>query len=180
MTLRILSPAKVNLFLYVLGRRPDGYHDLFSLMCRIGLYDEIILNPTSAGISLTCSDPALPVDDGNLALRAARLAVSPMPGWEVLEQAALAHLTFSKFLVWRDLEDNAAHLLQSAVVQHIARGVPTPFPNPVAPTPPELLDDAVGTGARPRCQGHGHTSRARSLPPGSAGSGRGFEPRRGV
>ena len=72
MTLRILSPAKVNLFLYVLGRRPDGYHDLFSLMCRIGLYDEIILNPTSADISLACSDPALPVDDGNLALRAAR------------------------------------------------------------------------------------------------------------
>jgi 4-diphosphocytidyl-2-C-methyl-D-erythritol kinase len=72
MTLRILSPAKVNLFLYVLGRRPDGYHDLVSLMCRVGLYDEIILNPTSAEICLTCSDPALPVDDGNLALRAAR------------------------------------------------------------------------------------------------------------
>lgn len=72
MTLRILSPAKVNLFLYVLGRRPDGYHDLFSLMCRIGLYDEILLNPTSAEITLTCSDLALPVDDGNLALRAAR------------------------------------------------------------------------------------------------------------
>jgi len=72
MALRILSPAKVNLFLRVLGRRPDGYHDLFSLMCRIGLYDEILLNPTSADITLTCSDPALPVDDGNLALRAAR------------------------------------------------------------------------------------------------------------
>jgi len=72
MALRILSPAKVNLFLCVLGRRPDGYHDLFSLMCRIGLYDEILLNPTSADITLTCSDPALPVDDGNLALRAAR------------------------------------------------------------------------------------------------------------
>lgn len=72
MTLRILSPAKVNLFLYVLGRRPDGYHDLFSLMCRIGLYDEIFLDPTTADITLTCSDPALPLDDGNLALRAAR------------------------------------------------------------------------------------------------------------
>jgi 4-diphosphocytidyl-2-C-methyl-D-erythritol kinase len=72
MTLRILSPAKINLFLYVLGRRPDGYHDLASLMCRIDLYDEIILNPASAEMSLTCSDPALPVDDRNLALRAAR------------------------------------------------------------------------------------------------------------
>jgi len=72
MTLRVLSPAKVNLFLCVLGRRPDGYHDLFSLMCRIGLYDEILLSPTSEGATLTCSDHALPVDDGNLALRAAR------------------------------------------------------------------------------------------------------------
>jgi 4-diphosphocytidyl-2-C-methyl-D-erythritol kinase len=72
MALRILSPAKVNLFLCVLGRRPDGYHDLFSLMCRIGLYDELLLDPTPEGTTLTCSDPALPVDDGNLALRAAR------------------------------------------------------------------------------------------------------------
>ena len=72
MTLRILSPAKVNLFLCVLGRRPDGYHDLFSLMCRIGLYDEVVLDPAPEDTTLTCSDPTLPVDDGNLALRAAR------------------------------------------------------------------------------------------------------------
>ena len=72
MTLRILSPAKVNLFLCVLGRRPDGYHDLFSLMCRIGLYDEVVLDPAPEDTTLTCSDPALPVDDGSLALRAAR------------------------------------------------------------------------------------------------------------
>ena len=72
MTLQVLSPAKVNLFLYVLRRRADGYHDLFSLMCRIGLYDEILLNPVSATITLQCSDPCLPVDEGNLAVRAAR------------------------------------------------------------------------------------------------------------
>jgi 4-diphosphocytidyl-2-C-methyl-D-erythritol kinase len=72
MTLQVLSPAKVNLFLYVLRRRADGYHDLFSLMCRISLYDEILLNPASAAIGLRCSDPSLPVDDGNLAVRAAR------------------------------------------------------------------------------------------------------------
>jgi 4-diphosphocytidyl-2-C-methyl-D-erythritol kinase len=72
MTIQVLSPAKVNLFLYVLRRRADGYHDLFSLMCRIGLYDEILLNPAAAAITLQCSDPSLPVDDGNLAVRAAR------------------------------------------------------------------------------------------------------------
>lgn len=72
MILQVLSPAKVNLFLYVLRRRADGYHDLFSLMCRIGLYDEILLNTASATIVLKCSDPSLPVDDRNLAVRAAR------------------------------------------------------------------------------------------------------------
>ena len=41
--LHILSPAKINLFLHVLRRRPDGYHDLFSLMCPIGLYDRILI-----------------------------------------------------------------------------------------------------------------------------------------
>jgi len=72
MTLQVLSPAKINLFLYVLRRRTDGYHDLFSLMCRIGLYDEILLDPASATITLQCSDPSLPLDDGNLAVRAAQ------------------------------------------------------------------------------------------------------------
>jgi 4-diphosphocytidyl-2-C-methyl-D-erythritol kinase len=72
MSLRVLCPAKVNLFLYVLRRRADGYHDLFSLMCRIGRYDEIILDPASAGIDLRCSEPSLPLDDGNLAVRAAQ------------------------------------------------------------------------------------------------------------
>lgn len=72
MSLLILSPAKINLFLQVTGKRPDGYHDLFSLMCRVSLYDEVILNPSSGGISLSCSDPFLPADETNLAFRAAR------------------------------------------------------------------------------------------------------------
>lgn len=70
--LTILSPAKINLFLRVLRRRTDGYHDLFSLMCRIGLYDRIDLSAGGGAIRLECSDPALPADEGNLAFRAAR------------------------------------------------------------------------------------------------------------
>jgi len=71
-TLHILSPAKVNLFLHVRRRRPDGYHDLFTLMCRVGLYDHIELSSGGGAIRLDCSDPALPTDEGNLALRAAQ------------------------------------------------------------------------------------------------------------
>jgi 4-diphosphocytidyl-2-C-methyl-D-erythritol kinase len=72
MSLLILSPAKINLFLHVTGRRPDGYHDLLSLMCRVGLYDEVLLRRSSGALTLSCSDPSLPCDETNLALRAAR------------------------------------------------------------------------------------------------------------
>ena len=44
------APAKVNLFLKILGKRPDGYHNLQSLMCPLGLSDRITLSPLSDGI----------------------------------------------------------------------------------------------------------------------------------
>ena len=40
-TITLKAPAKINLFLSVLGRRPDGYHDLEMLMQMVGLYDEV-------------------------------------------------------------------------------------------------------------------------------------------
>ena len=72
--MKILSPAKINLFLHVRGKRPDGYHELFSLMCRVTLFDEISLQ-IGAGktIEIDCSHPDVPADDTNLAHRAAYL-----------------------------------------------------------------------------------------------------------
>ena len=43
------SPAKVNLYLRVLRKREDGYHDILSLMQRISLCDEMIFAPTGGG-----------------------------------------------------------------------------------------------------------------------------------
>jgi 4-diphosphocytidyl-2-C-methyl-D-erythritol kinase len=72
--MKILSPAKINLFLHVCGKRPDGYHELFSLMCRITLFDEILLQIGSGKkIEIHCSHPDVPADDTNLAHRAACL-----------------------------------------------------------------------------------------------------------
>ena len=69
--------AKINLFLDVTGRRPDGYHTLHSCMQTVGLSDTVsaeILPPKDGrSIRLTCSDPALPCDGKNLAWRAAAL-----------------------------------------------------------------------------------------------------------
>jgi 4-diphosphocytidyl-2-C-methyl-D-erythritol kinase len=67
------SPAKINLFLAVTGRRPDGYHELATLMACIDLYDRITLRLSGGDIQLTCPTPGIPQDESNLAFRAARL-----------------------------------------------------------------------------------------------------------
>jgi len=71
--MKILSPAKINLFLQVTGKRPDGYHELFSLMCCVSLYDVIYLNFGTEQIEIESSHPLLPVDETNLAFQAAAL-----------------------------------------------------------------------------------------------------------
>ena len=69
--MKILSPAKINLFLQVTGKRPDGYHELFSLMCCVDLCDTISLQFGLKGIRIESSHPQVPLDDTNLAHRAA-------------------------------------------------------------------------------------------------------------
>lgn len=71
---RVRTPAKVNLFLEVMSRRPDGYHDLATLMLTVGLFDSLVLRETSSGeVSLTCDVPGLSTGPDNLVQRAARL-----------------------------------------------------------------------------------------------------------
>ena len=70
----VKSPAKINLFLHVTGKRPDGYHDLLSLMCRITLYDHLeVTSSDRPGIHVRCTDRDVPADSTNLAYRAADL-----------------------------------------------------------------------------------------------------------
>ena len=77
--MRILSPAKINLFLQVIGKRPDGYHELFSLMCCITLFDEILLEfGGDENIEIHCSHPNVPADETNLAYRAAEMFLNRM------------------------------------------------------------------------------------------------------
>lgn len=69
----LLSPAKINLFLKVTGKRPDGYHTLTSLICPIGLFDSITIAFGTPEIRVYCSNPDIPQDHQNLAHKAARL-----------------------------------------------------------------------------------------------------------
>lgn len=65
--------AKVNLTLAVGEKRPDGYHEVVSVMQRVSLCDTLTAEQTREGITLTCSNPALPSGEENLAHRAASL-----------------------------------------------------------------------------------------------------------
>lgn len=70
--LTLISPAKINLFLRILRRRPDGYHDLASLFQAISLHDTIHYT-LSEQDELICNHPGIPTDSSNLVLKAAHL-----------------------------------------------------------------------------------------------------------
>jgi 4-diphosphocytidyl-2-C-methyl-D-erythritol kinase len=65
------SHCKVNLLLNILGKRPDGFHELETVMQPVGLCDELTFEPASSGVALTCNEPGLPTDETNLVHRAA-------------------------------------------------------------------------------------------------------------
>ena len=69
--LSVWAPAKINLFLRVIGRRPDGYHDIETRMQKLGLSDHLCIIPQNEGISLSCPGIDLPEDETNLAFKAA-------------------------------------------------------------------------------------------------------------
>jgi 4-diphosphocytidyl-2-C-methyl-D-erythritol kinase len=71
--LRYRPCAKVNLGLEVLGTRPDGYHEVRTVLQSIALHDLLEVNPAPGDISFTCTDPAIPAGEENLVMKAARL-----------------------------------------------------------------------------------------------------------
>lgn len=72
--MEILAPAKINLTLRVMDKRLDGFHEIESLVQKVDLFDRITLEGTEDGrISLSCDDPDIPDDSGNLAYQAAAL-----------------------------------------------------------------------------------------------------------
>ena len=66
------APAKINIFLRVLGKRADNYHDIASLMQKITLYDELSFSLRPQAIILICPDSDLPITADNLVFRAAQ------------------------------------------------------------------------------------------------------------
>jgi len=71
--MQVSAPAKINLFLKVLRRRRDGFHEIETFISPISLCDQIKIdkNKRGQGISFRCDDPSVPRGSENLAVRAA-------------------------------------------------------------------------------------------------------------
>jgi 4-diphosphocytidyl-2-C-methyl-D-erythritol kinase len=70
----VWAPAKVNLFLEVLGKRDDGYHELETLLVAVSLYDSLVFQEEPSGaIAFRCDDAAIPQGRENLVVRSALL-----------------------------------------------------------------------------------------------------------
>ena len=77
------SFAKINWFLRILGKRPDGYHEVVTVLQTISLHDELTIQLSETGrISLTCDDPTIPTDwRDNLVLKALKLLIVGFKDW---------------------------------------------------------------------------------------------------
>jgi len=67
------APAKINLFLEVVGKRNDGFHDILSVFQEIDLVDCLSASLNTTGeVTVRCNDPAVPADETNLIIKAIR------------------------------------------------------------------------------------------------------------
>ncbi len=79
--MKLLSLAKLNLYLEIVGKEPDGYHQIESIMQTISLSDKVEVEPSDIpGIFVSSNISSLPIDERNLAYRAAKLFIEKF-GW---------------------------------------------------------------------------------------------------
>jgi 4-diphosphocytidyl-2-C-methyl-D-erythritol kinase len=74
-SITLKAPAKINLYLDVVNRRKDGYHNIVTLFQKIGLYDTVKVALTPKEISLKCCHPDVPCDETNIAYKAAAVMI---------------------------------------------------------------------------------------------------------
>ncbi len=78
MKLKVLAPAKINLSLDIVGKRPDGYHDVAMVMQAVSLYDTVTVSDEvdsdiGSDVLVTCDVEGIPTDERNIVCKAARM-----------------------------------------------------------------------------------------------------------
>jgi 4-diphosphocytidyl-2-C-methyl-D-erythritol kinase len=92
----LLSPAKINLSLRILGKRPDGFHEIETRLVRLAFGDTVEIEHLGAGtnVNFTCSDATVPADESNLALKALRAfesRVGQQSSWRIHLEKRIPH-----------------------------------------------------------------------------------------
>ncbi len=79
----VRAPAKINLSLLIAGKRPDGFHEIETVMAKVDFFDEILIEPgLKAGIELICQGPEwAPPGEDNLIYQAAKLLMNSCGEW---------------------------------------------------------------------------------------------------
>jgi 4-diphosphocytidyl-2-C-methyl-D-erythritol kinase len=95
-TLELSSPAKINLWLRILGKREDGFHEVQTRLCKVGIADTVRLELLANGheVALTCNQPCIPLDESNLAIKALRAFESRAGikrGWSIHLEKRIPH-----------------------------------------------------------------------------------------
>jgi len=81
--LLVRAPAKINLSLLIVGKRPDGFHEIETIMAKINFYDEILIESgRKAGIELICKGPNwVPPGQDNLVYQSAKALMNACGAW---------------------------------------------------------------------------------------------------
>ena len=96
-TYSLLAAAKINLYLEIIGDRPDGYHELAMVMQSVDLADRVTLRKLSVDdIRVQCDHPLVPTDASNLVYRAAELLRQEFP--EVVSRHGGVEITIEKHI----------------------------------------------------------------------------------
>ncbi len=138
-TLELSSPAKINLWLRILGKRADGFHEVETRLVKVAVADTVCVSlEDRPGIELTCNVPGIPTDDGNLAVKAIRsleARLGRQHGWSLHLEKRIPHGAGLG-----GGSSNAAAALRAA---HHLLGQPL--------TASELMDIAAGIGSDVPC-----------------------------
>ncbi len=152
--------AKINLTLDVLGKRPDGYHDLKSIMQTISLRDDVQIDiDTGKEWVLTCDKPDIPCDEGNLAWKAAKLYLDTL---DIHPNGIAIHIT-------KRIPSQAGLAGGSADAAAVLRALNTHYGSPLSIWALAELGAQIGSdvpfcvvGGTVMCEGRGE--RMRKLP----------------
>ncbi len=138
MPVEIAAHAKVNLALYVLGRRPDGYHDIATVLQLVSLHDTLTFDFNASAYAFTSDHPELSDSESNLVTKAVRalerstgrtLAVAIHLNKVIPVGAGLGGGSSDAAATLRTLNDQAALGLSAARLYHLASelGSDVPF-----------------------------------------------------